>query len=178
MKLFSSQLFWRTYTSKISLVLCRKYRCSALLRDIMQHMQCMPHTFLSRGESETVASRRMLAAVPAKARLRATLPRTCLEASMLGQLIERGEFLYTLHERGLSLEEKGQFSKLVGEGSKEETKGRKRRWRRGGVFRHFGTTRCYRMPQWIHYLVAQAPGLSVGTFWLLVASSQSRHRRK
>ncbi len=59
----------------------------------------------------------MPVAVPAKARLRATLPRTCLEASMLGQLIERGEFLYTSHERGLSLEEESQFRKLVGEGS-------------------------------------------------------------
>ena len=42
---------------------------------------------------------------------------------MLGQLIERGEFLYTSHERGLSLEEKSQFRKLVGEGSYKRNEG-------------------------------------------------------
>lgn len=46
---------------------------------------------------------------------------------------ERGEFLYTSHERGLSLEEKSQLRKLVGEGCYKRNQGEEktmaeRRW--------------------------------------------------
>lgn len=111
----------------------------------------------------------MPAALPAKARLRATLPRTCLEASMLGQLVKRGECLCTSHERGRSLEEKIQFRKLVGEGSyKKRGRGEKDDGGERGVFRHFGgkhtdvTEQARWMGRWIHLLVAQLQALMWG----------------
>lgn len=50
------------------------YICDALVIEL---------TFWSRGWSETVARRRMPEAAPPTARVRAILPRTCLEASMM-----------------------------------------------------------------------------------------------
>lgn len=51
---------------------------------LIGRMGVISRTFLSSTESETVAMRRRLLAAPLRTRPRATLPRTCLEASILG----------------------------------------------------------------------------------------------